>query len=94
MEDIWNYRLNITSEVKSRISPPNGMVFNIPTNQIMNNYDRESLQEIILNEVSKFDNAITEEYKKLGYMYFLLGLGTVSVDCYQSHQWLMYAINH
>ena len=51
------------------------------------------LQEIILNEVCKFNNAINGECKKLGYMYFLLGLGTVSLECYHSHQWLMHAIN-
>lgn len=93
MEDIWNYRLNLAPEMKSSISPPNGIVFNIPVTQIMNNYNVESLQEIILNEVSKFNNAINEECKKLGYMYFLLGLGTVSAECYHSHQWLMHAIN-
>lgn len=93
MEDIWNYRLNLSNQIKSNISPPNGIVFNIPVSQIMNNYNCESLQEIILNEVSKFNNAINEEYKKLGYMYFLLGLGTVSVDCYSSHQWLMHALH-
>ena len=93
MEDIWNYRLNLTPEMKSSISPPNGIVFNIPVTQIMNNYNAESLQEIILNEVTKFNNAINEECKKLGYMYYLLGLGTISAECYHSHQWLMHAIN-
>lgn len=93
MEDIWNYRLNLTSEMKSSISPPNGIVFNIPIFEVNNMMGKLQLQEIILNEVCKFNNAINGECKKLGYMYFLLGLGTVSVECYHSHQWLMHAIN-
>ena len=92
MEDIWNYRLNLTNEIKSSISPPNGIVFNIPVSQVLLVNTIEDLQEIILNEIVKFNNAINEEYKKLGYMYFLLGLGIVSIECYQSHQWLMHAI--
>lgn len=94
MEDIWNYRLNLTNEMKSSISPPNGIVFNISVNQVMNTHNCETLQEIILNEICKFNNAINDDCKKLGYMYFLIGLGTVSAECYHSHQWLMHAINN
>ena len=92
LEDIWNYRLNLTNEIKSNISPPNGLVFNtsIYTIDSMNNTD--DLREIVINEILKFNNAVNDEYKKLGYMYFLLGMGTVSRKCYEEHQWLMYAI--
>ena len=30
LEDIWNYRLNLSYETKARICPPNGVAFNIP----------------------------------------------------------------
>ena len=50
----------------------------------------ESIQEIIINEAMKFNNAVSLEDKKLGYMYFLIGLGTISIDCYNSHPWMMY----
>ena len=92
LEDIWNYRLNLSYDTKSRISPPNGIAFNIPfieVNAITNTLD---IQEIILNEIYKFNNAITEEDRKLGLMYFLLGLGLVSRECYEEHQWIMHAI--
>jgi len=92
LEDIWNYRLNLSYETKSRISPPNGIVFNIPIFEVNTINSTIQLQEIIINEISKFKNAITEEDKKLGYMYFLLGLGLISRECYQAHQWIMYAV--
>ena len=92
LEDIWNYRLNLTHNIKSRISPPNGLVFNIPIHQVNVLTDRISVQDIILTEVMKFNNAITNEDKKLGYMYFLLGLGLVSRECYECHQWIIHAV--
>ena len=43
-----------------------------------------------LNDIIKFQNAGSFEDKKLGYMYFIIGLGTVSRPCVETHQWLMY----
>mgnify|MGYP001178974660 FL=1 len=90
LEDIWNYRLQLDQDTKSRISPPNGLVFNIPVNDIQRINNRENIQEIIINEAMKFNNAISLEDKKLGYMYFLIGLGTISLQCYNAHPWMMY----
>ena len=92
LEDIWNYRLDISNHIKSSISPPNGLVFNTSINYVSSLTNIEEVKEIILNDVMKFNNAINGEYKKLGYMYFLIGLGTISKECYESHQWLMYAL--
>ncbi len=92
LEDIWNYRLNLSYEVKSRISPPNGIAFNIPIVEVNGITNTLQIQEIILNEVVKFNNAITNEDKKLGLMYFLLGLGLVSRECYEAHQWIIHAV--
>ena len=93
LEDIWNYRAYLTDEVKSRISPPNGLVFNIPILDIFNYTDKSDVQDIILNEVSKFNNAETPGDKKLGYMFFLIGLSEVSIDCFNAHEWIQYALN-
>lgn len=92
LEDIWNYRLNLSYETKARISPPNGIAFNIPVVEVNAVTSTLQLQEIIINEVSKFNNALTEDDKKLGYMYFLLGMGLVSRRCYEAHQWIMHAV--
>lgn len=90
LEDIWNYRLQLTNEMKSRISPPNGLVFNFPIHEVNNMNNKEDLQSLLLNEISKFNNAISDDDKKLGFMYFLIGLGNVCIECYQTHEWLMY----
>tara|TARA_B100000902_G_scaffold385349_1_gene426600 strand:+ start:292 stop:1224 length:933 start_codon:yes stop_codon:yes gene_type:complete len=89
LEDIWNYRLQLTPEMKSRICPPNGLVYNVSINEVNGIQSTYSVQEIILNETLKFNNAVNIEDRKLGYIYFLIGLGQVSIQCYTSHQWLM-----
>jgi len=93
LEDIWNYRAYLTDEVKSRISPPNGLVFNIPIIEVYNYTDKNDLRDIILSEVSKFNNAISSSDKKLGYMFFLIGLSEVSRECLDAHEWIQYALN-
>ena len=40
----------------------------------------------------KFNNAVSDEDKKLGFMYFLLGMGLVSRECYEIHQWIIHAV--
>ena len=92
LEDLWNYRLQLTNDVKSRICPPNGVAFNIPIVEVNALTSSIQLKEIIINEVSKFNNALTEDDKKLGFMYFLLGLGLVSRECYEAHQWIIHAV--
>ena len=90
LEDIWNYRLQITQQVKMNIAPPDGLVFNVPVPQVMTYSNKESLQDLILNEVGKFNNAVTDSDKKLGFMYFIIGLGAINQDCLTAHPWLMY----
>ena len=50
--------------------------------------DGWELRNLILNEVLKFQNATTLEDKKMGYTYFIIGLGSVSRNCYGRHTWL------
>ncbi len=90
IEDLWNYRLMLTPEIKSEICPPNGLNFTARVSDVMRYNSKEDLQELILNDVIKFTNATSEEYKKLGYMYFIVGLGSVSRDCSEAHQWLAF----
>ena len=72
-------------------SPPNGLIYNIPIRHVQSLTSLTSLREIIINETLKFNNASNIEDRKLGYTYFLIGLGSVSQACYQSHQhWLAY----
>ena len=92
LEDLWNFRLQITSDVKSRISPPNGLVFTMRVQDVNRYSNREDIRNLILNEVMKFQNAVSFEDRKLGYMYFIIGMGTVSRECCETHQWLLYVL--
>ena len=69
-------------------SSPRVLLFYL--NLQFNYTNKEDIQDLILNEVTKFQNALNSEDRKLGYMYFIIGLGTVSRPCVETHQWLMY----
>ena len=89
LEDIWNYRANLSIEVKRRIAPPNGRVFVYPVQEINNYTNKLDLLDIITNDISKFSHAQDISDQKLGYMYFLIGLGYVSQGCYMTYaNWL------
>ena len=92
LEDIWNFRLQLSNQEKSRICPPNGLVFTIRVSDVFNYTNKEDIQDLILNEVTKFQNALNSEDRKLGYMYFIIGLGShgISHECFNCHSWLMY----
>ena len=91
LEDIWNYRSQLSNEMKRNICPPDGQIFQTPIVEVMHYTVKEDLQELILHEVKKFTKAVSDSDRKLGYMYFLIGLGTVSQDCKEAHmEWLLY----
>ena len=90
LEDLWNFRLQISNEIKSRISPPNGLVFTTRVSDVNHYLNRDNICDLILNEVMKFQNAESFEDRKLGYMYFIIGMGTVSRECCETHPWLLY----
>ncbi len=88
MEDIWNYRAQLNYQMKRMICPPNGRMFNVPLREVNMYTNKEDLQELILNEICKFTSAC-ESNMKLGFMYFIIGFGYVSNNCYYAHQdWL------
>tara|TARA_B100000902_G_scaffold299607_1_gene287094 strand:- start:160 stop:1176 length:1017 start_codon:yes stop_codon:yes gene_type:complete len=91
LEDIWNYRSQLSEEAKRNICPPDGRVFTTPIIEVMNYNSKEDLQELILHDISKFTNCEVDADRRLGYMYFIIGLGQVSKDCYIAHSnWLAF----
>ena len=90
LEDIWNYRAQLTNVSKINMCPPDGNMFSTPVNEVYSYNCKEDLQEVILHNISKFKNAISSSDKRLGYMYFIIGLSTVSQDCYLTHPWVSY----
>ena len=88
LEDIWNWRAELTNQSKRRFCPPNGLIFNIPPRDIELLNTKLELQEILLNDFYKFKNTPHENEKGLLYMYILLGLSHISKNCYESNPWL------
>ena len=93
LEDLWNYRAQLTHTMKRLICPPDGRMFQLSPAIIMSYDSKPDIQEIILGEVWKFREA-NEANMKLGFMYFMIGFGYVSRDCYIAHQdWLNFVGN-
>ncbi len=91
LEDIWNYRANLTNEVKQRIVPPDGRIFVMPVSDYLNCNVLVELQEILVNELSKILSAENQSDMNLGFMYFIIGLSMVSKPCFMTHQsWVQY----
>jgi len=85
LEDIWNYRSQLSDEMKREICPPNGRIFTTPIPEILR-MGKEDIQEIILNDIQKFNQCENISNRRLGYMYFIIGLSNVSTQCYVAHQ--------
>ena len=90
MEDIWNYRAQLTNEQKLGIVH-NGKLFTIPVltiNRMKRHKDGE-LRNILLTE---FNRAVTEgsneANRKLGAILILTGFAEVSQDVMDSYPWL------
>ena len=89
LEDLWNYRAQLTNHMKILLCPPDGRIFTTPISEVMSYQVKEDLQELILSEINKFTGCQTEANRKLGYMYFIIGFGRVSSECYLAHyDWL------
>ena len=89
LEDIWNYKTQLYQSMKEKICPPNGIIFNKSQHEIRNS-NRDAMREIIINDVMKFNNAEEDSDKKLGFMYFLIGLGKVCPAVCNVHEWILY----
>lgn len=93
LEDIWNYRSQLTEQMKINICPPDANIFKTPLDEVLNYNNKEDLQELIIHEVTKFTHAPSDSDKKLGFMYFLAGFGNVSHQCYLAHiEWLSFML--
>tara|TARA_B110000285_G_scaffold120617_1_gene136410 strand:- start:2725 stop:3750 length:1026 start_codon:yes stop_codon:yes gene_type:complete len=89
LEDVWNFRSQLSHAMKCKICPPSADIFKTPMIEVMNYDTKEELQELILHEVTKFTNAESDSDRKLGFMYFLIAFGMVSQPCYLAHvDWL------
>lgn len=78
MEDIWSYRSLMPLNAKKKIVK-NGIAFNIPIGQIRSIKSKIKIQNILLDEFTRFiTEGIDREEKKLGAILVLTGLVEVS----------------
>ena len=90
MEDIWNYRVQISMGEKCKIVPTNN-IFQYNINYIQNLLpeNKNILKTIILDEMNKLVTwGIDIENKKTGSYYVLIALTEVSPECAESIPWL------
>ena len=88
LEDIWNYRANLSDQTKRLIVPPNGRLCVMPVSDYNRCYNKLELQEILANEVYKICGAVDHGNMNLGFMYFIIALGIVSRPCFMTHNWI------
>ena len=94
LEDIWNYRANLSIEMKIKICPPNGIVFNKSHHEIRHTNSKDTMRDIIVSDILKFNNAQDDSDERLGYMLFLMGLGTppINPSVCEIHPWILHSI--
>lgn len=91
LEDIWNYRAQLSIQAKRDIIQPDGRLFTMPVSDYCNIANKLELQEILIQSISKVMTARTPEDMKLGFMFILISLCIVSRPCYLvHHEWVQY----
>ena len=91
LEDIWNYRANLTQEIKREIAPPDGRLLPMPVHDYNSCMVKVELQEILSNGLLKICGSTNQSNMNLGFMYFIISLSSVSRPCYMIHyEWVKY----
>lgn len=96
LEDIWNYRSNLSPEAKHNIiqshKPQPFKHFNNSIKKIFS-LKPKTLQSYILNDIDIFiSSGINNDSSNLGCLYVLTALSNVSLQCIQAMPWLLQAI--
>jgi hypothetical protein len=96
LTDIWNYRSQITSEIKRNICPPNGDPFrNLSMSYIYNEPNIHNMKKVILEVLEKMVNSgIDKDSKTLGAYYVLGGLTLVNESAATSLPWLFQSFGY
>ena len=96
LSDIWNYRAQLSLEVKAKICPPNGLPFrNLSIPYIHTETDINNVKKVILEVLEKLVNSgIDSDSKSLGSYYVLAALTLVNVDASTSLPWLFQSVSH
>ena len=97
LQDIWNYRANLSQETRRSIVPPNGNPFSSIIINI-NNLPQHSFIQIKKYGIQIIDlminKGVNENSCALGSYYVLCALTMVSTDAASSLPWLYDAVNY
>ena len=90
LEDVWNYRAQISNDIKQSIIPPNGKLFhNVNLYQLFNTKTELFLKNIILDIIEKLTTmSDNQESRSLGGFYALGTITIVSVNAANALPWL------
>lgn len=90
LEDIWNYRANLTTIQKKQIVPNND-VFVVSMNKIFISNNSKKVRNIILSDMDKLvSSGITDNHKTTGCYYILIALSEISPQCANALPWLAF----
>lgn len=94
LSDIWNYRAQLSQEIKQKICPPTGDPFRgINLSYITNEEDLLNVKKFILDILEKFVNTgIDTDSKTLGAYYVLAALTLVNDTTASSLPWLFQSV--
>ncbi len=92
--DIWNYRANLTEQVKCNICPPRGIICSqLERNSIFMENNIFSLQTKILNILERLiTSGIDQDFKVLGAYYVLASITLVSSEASAIMPWLYQSV--
>jgi len=96
LSDIWNYRAQLSNEIKQNICPPIGDPFrNINLSYIVNENDLLNIKKIVLDVLEKFvNNGVDRDSKTLGAYYVLGALTLVNDSAASALPWLFQSVSY
>ena len=96
LADIWNYRAQLTIDIKRNICPPNADPFrNLSMTYIHTEVNINNIRKVVLEVLEKLvNNGIDKDSKSLGAYYVLGALTLVNPDAATSLPWLFQSVNY
>jgi hypothetical protein len=93
LSDIYNYRANLSQDIKYKICPPSGNPFYNFDMQIVETGDLDSAKNSILNVIENFiNNGVDNDSKSLGAYYVLASLTLVNSNAAEAIPWLYQSV--
>ena len=94
--DIWNYRAQLSQEIKRNICPPNGDPFrNLSMSYIHTEENMLDIKKVVLEVLEKLvNNGIDNDSKSLGAYYVLGALTLVNQEAASSLPWLFQSVSY